>query len=187
MIDAEGFRANVGIVLCNDDNRLLWAKRIRQRSWQFPQGGIDEGETPEDAMYRELFEELGLERHHVEIIGRTPDWLHYRLPQRLIRRHSQPACIGQKQIWFLLRMVAAESAVRLDASNAPEFDHWRWVSYWYPLQAAVPFKRQVYACALSQFAPLLFCESTARAFLSTEPPLVSSSYFAAPRRPRVRW
>ncbi|MGF1527209.1 MAG: RNA pyrophosphohydrolase [Candidatus Competibacterales bacterium] len=158
MIDSEGFRQNVGIILCNADKRLLWAKRIRQRSWQFPQGGIHRGETELDAMYRELFEEVGLRPCHVHVMGRTSGWLHYRLPKHLIRRDSKPTCIGQKQIWFLLRMVCEEGDVKLDNCDRPEFDSWRWVDYWYPLQAVVPFKRRVYLCALRELAPLLFCD-----------------------------
>ncbi len=156
MIDSEGYRANVGIILSNDARRLFWAKRIGQRSWQFPQGGIRLDESPKEAMFRELTEETGLRSCHVEIIGCTRGWLRYRLPKRLIRQHSRPLCIGQKQIWFLLRMVGAESDVRLDVSHRPEFDHWRWVDYWYPLKAVVPFKRQVYLRALRELAPLLF-------------------------------
>lgn len=156
MIDSEGFRANVGIILCNAEGRLFWAKRINQRSWQFPQGGIRGDESPEQAMFRELAEEVGLQPHHVEIIGRTEGWLRYRLPQRLIRRGKRPICIGQKQVWFLLRLQGSESDVRLDLSERPEFDHWRWVDYWYPLKAVVPFKRQVYLCALRELAPLVF-------------------------------
>ena len=158
MIDSEGYRANVGIILCNSDRRLFWAKRIRQRSWQFPQGGIQWDESPQEAMFRELAEEVGLQPQHVEIIGCTRGWLRYRLPKRLIRRHSKPTCIGQKQVWFLLRMVGRESDVRLDTSERPEFDHWRWVDYWYPPKAVVPFKRQVYLRALRELAPLLFSE-----------------------------
>lgn len=158
MIDSEGYRPNVGIILCNGDNRVFWAKRIGQRSWQFPQGGIHEDEllSPEQAMFRELAEEIGLQPHHVAILGRTEGWLHYRLPKRLIRRNSKPTCIGQKQVWFLLRMLGSENNVRLDLSEHPEFDLWRWVDYWYPLRAVVPFKRQVYARALRELAPLLF-------------------------------
>lgn len=156
MIDSEGYRANVGIILCNTGKQVFWAKRIGQRSWQFPQGGIRKEELPEHAMFRELTEEIGLSPEHVEILGRTGGWLHYRLPRRLIRRHSKPTCIGQKQVWFLLRLLGDERNVRLDASEKPEFDHWRWVDYWYPLKAVVPFKRKVYALALRELAPLLF-------------------------------
>ena len=156
MIDSEGYRANVGIILCNSAGRLFWARRIGQRSWQFPQGGIRWDESPEEAMFRELTEEIGLLPRHVEVIGCTRGWLRYRLPKRLIRRHNKPMCIGQKQVWFLLRMIGEESNVRLDISDRPEFDHWRWVDYWYPLKVVVPFKRQVYRLALSELEPLLF-------------------------------
>jgi putative (di)nucleoside polyphosphate hydrolase len=134
----------------------LWAKRIRQQSWQFPQGGIRTDEAPVEAMYRELKEEIGLLPDHVELMGSTKGWLRYRLPERLVRRHRKPTCIGQKQVWFLLRMLGSESDVRLDLSEQPEFDYWRWVDYWYPLHAVVSFKRQVYRRALEELAPLLF-------------------------------
>jgi putative (di)nucleoside polyphosphate hydrolase len=160
VIDPEGYRPNVGIILCNAEKRVLWAKRIGQRSWQFPQGGIRENELsrPELAMFRELAEEIGLRPQHVEVLGRTKGWLSYRLPKRLIRHSNRPVCIGQKQVWFLLRMMGDESDVRLDLSERPEFDHWRWVDYWYPMKAVVPFKRQVYWLALRELAPLLFTE-----------------------------
>ena len=102
MIDENGFRPNVGIILSNSDGKVFWGKRIGQRSWQFPQGGINEGETPLEAMFRELEEEVGLREEHVEVVGFTDDWLKYRLPKHLIRRRSTPTCIGQKQLWFLL-------------------------------------------------------------------------------------
>ena len=98
-------------------------------------------ESPEQAMYRELEEEVGLRAEAVELLGRTQGWLHYRLPKRFIRHSESPVCIGQKQIWFLLRLTSEDSAVRLDAHDDPEFDHWRWVSYWYPVSAVVDFKQ----------------------------------------------
>lgn len=156
MIDSEGFRANVGIILCNDAGRLFWARRIGQKSWQFPQGGIRRHETPEEAMYRELDEEIGLHPRHVEILGRTGGWLRYRLPKRLIRRHSRPTCIGQKQLWFMLRMLGDESDVCLSTSERPEFDHWTWVDYWYPLENVVAFKRYVYLRALHELSCCCF-------------------------------
>ena len=156
VIDSEGYRPNVGIILCNTEGRLFWAKRIGQHSWQFPQGGIRRDESPEQAMFRELAEEIGLSPDHVQVIGSTRGWLRYRLPPRLIRPCSdRPACIGQKQVWFLLRMMSSEEAVRLDLSEHPEFDLWQWVDYWYPLRAVVPFKRHVYWRALHELAPLL--------------------------------
>ncbi|HEX4895159.1 MAG TPA: RNA pyrophosphohydrolase [Solimonas sp.] len=155
MIDLDGFRPNVGIVLAGPDGRLLWAKRIRQDAWQFPQGGIKRGEAPEDALFRELHEELGLLREHVQVLGVTTGWLRYRLPARFMRRARGRVCIGQKQKWFLLRLTAGDAAVQLDGSPKPEFDGWRWVDYWHPLDEVVEFKREVYRRALNELAPLL--------------------------------
>lgn len=156
MIDAKGFRPNVGIILCNQDNQVLWARRVGQDAWQFPQGGIREHESAEQALYRELHEEVGLRPEQVEIIGRSREWLAYRLPRHLLRHDRKPLCIGQKQRWFLLRLTGSEDDVRLDRSDKPEFDHWRWVEYWHPLQEVVSFKRNVYRSALQEFEPLLF-------------------------------
>jgi putative (di)nucleoside polyphosphate hydrolase len=155
MIDADGYRPNVGIILSNGNGRVLWAKRIGQNAWQFPQGGIREGESAEEALYRELNEELGLLPEHVKVIGSTRNWLRYRLPKRFIRRHNNPVCIGQKQKWFILRLTASESLVRFDASDKPEFDGWRWVDYWYPLREVVFFKRDVYKRALRELSYLI--------------------------------
>jgi putative (di)nucleoside polyphosphate hydrolase len=152
MIDVDGFRPNVGIIVVNSRAQVLWARRVGQDAWQFPQGGIKAHESPEEAMYRELMEELGLGPDHVELIGSTRGWLRYTLPQRFIRRNSTPLCIGQKQVWFLLRLLGDESAVRLDASHQPEFDYWKWVSYWHPPREVIFFKRQVYRRALRELA-----------------------------------
>ena len=150
MIDAEGFRSNVGIIICNNDGRLLWAKRIGQNAWQFPQGGIQQGETPEQALYRELDEEVGLRAQDVKIVHSTKGWLHYRLPKNFIRHHMSPVCIGQKQKWFLLGLETGESGINLQRSTTPEFDSWRWVDYWHPLRQVVEFKREVYKKALQE-------------------------------------
>lgn len=150
MIDEEGFRANVGIVISNKQGSLLWAKRIGQDAWQFPQGGIKQGESPEEALYRELDEEVGLQREHVRILHQTRDWLKYRLPRNFIRRHSLPVCIGQKQKWFLLGLEVPEEEIDLTRSAQPEFDAWRWVEYWHPLQEVIDFKREVYRQALQE-------------------------------------
>ena len=159
MIDSDGYRPNVGIILCNGEGHLLWARRIGQDAWQFPQGGIQSHESPEQALFRELREEIGLEDQHVEILGCTSDWLRYDLPKRFIRQGSQPVCIGQKQIWYLLRMLGSDSDVRLDVGEKPEFDGWRWVDYWYPIDQVVSFKQDVYRSALEELAPLLSPES----------------------------
>lgn len=149
-IDEEGFRANVGIILTNDDGRLMLGGRVGARGWQFPQGGMFEGESAESAMYRELEEEVGLTRGDVELLGVTRDWLRYRLPERFIRKNSIPRCIGQKQRWFMLRLRAPVDRVRFDRCETPEFDRIRWVSYWRPVNEVIYFKRRVYATALHE-------------------------------------
>ena len=151
MIDAKGYRPNVGIVIMNNSGQLFWARRYGQDGWQFPQGGIDDGEAADAAMYRELYEEVGLRSQQVALIAATSGWLRYKLPENL-RRSGPPGYIGQKQKWYLLRLVADDSAIRLDCGAKAEFDRWQWVSYWYPLAQVVPFKRDVYRKALLQLA-----------------------------------
>src|SRR5690606_29244444 len=153
VIGPDGYRPTVGIVLMHADGRLFWARRVRRDGWQFPQGGMNTDETPIEAMYRELREETGLRPRHVEVLGATPGWLRYRLPPRCIRRNDRLVCIGQKQVWFLLRLTGQETDLQLDATSKPEFDHWRWVDFWYPLEHVVVFKRGVYASALQHLAP----------------------------------
>jgi len=153
VIDPDGYRPNVGIVLMRPDGQVFWARRVRRDGWQFPQGGMNTDETPAEAMYRELREETGLLPEHVEILGATPGWLRYRLPHRAVRRNERHVCIGQKQVWFLLRLVGDESHLRLDLTETPEFDDWRWVDFWYPMEHVVMFKRGVYARALCHLAP----------------------------------
>lgn len=154
MIDAEGYRANVGIIVANARGQLLWARRVGGAdAWQFPQGGINEGETPEQALYRELYEEVGLKPAQVKVIATTNGWLNYQLPKHLVREHQSPVCIGQKQKWFLLQMLVDDSCISLDQSRPVEFDEWRWVSYWYPLDQVIDFKRDVYCRALKELSP----------------------------------
>lgn len=155
MIDRHGYRANVGIVLLNKKNQVFWGKRIRHESWQFPQGGIKSGETPTQAMYRELAEETGLQPPHVQILGRTREWLRYEVPSCWTRRDWRTNYKGQKQIWFLLRLLGKDSDVSLHATPHPEFDAWRWNHYWVELDSVVEFKRQVYREALIELSHLL--------------------------------
>ena len=152
VIDSDGYRPNVGIIEANQAGQVLWARRCGQDAWQFPQGGINSGESAEDALYRELDEEVGLQPEQVKIIGSTHGWLRYRLPKRLLRNNSK-SFIGQKQKWYLLKMLAEDDAVRFDHSDTPEFDFWNWVSYWYPLGQVVPFKKDVYRRAMKELAP----------------------------------
>ncbi len=155
MIDRDGYRPNVAIILCNAKNEVFWGKRIREHSWQFPQGGIKHGEAPEDAMYRELEEETGLKREHVRILGRTKNWLHYHVPSHWVKREWRGTYKGQKQIWYLLRLTGRDHDIRLRASEHPEFDAWRWHDYWVPLDTVIEFKRDVYRKALHQLAQYL--------------------------------
>jgi putative (di)nucleoside polyphosphate hydrolase len=156
LIDAQGFRANVGIVLIRDSGDVFLGGRRDGRGWQFPQGGVREDESAEQALYRELREEIGLEAGDVAMLAATRDWLRYRLPPRYVRRRSQPLCIGQKQRWFLLRMLGGEDRLRFDLTNEPEFDSWRWVDYWSPVREVIYFKRRVYARALEELARTAF-------------------------------
>jgi putative (di)nucleoside polyphosphate hydrolase len=155
MLDRDGYRPNVGIILCNAKNEVFWGKRIKEHSWQFPQGGIKAGETPEQAMYRELQEEVGLLPCHVRILGRTRDWLRYEVPTHWIKREWRGSYRGQKQIWFLLRLVGRDCDVSLRASTHPEFDAWRWNTYWVQLDNVIEFKRGVYQLALAELARFL--------------------------------
>ncbi len=129
MLDREGFRPNV-----------------------FPQGGIKHGESPEQAMFRELHEEVGLRPEHVQIIARTRDWLRYEVPDHFIRRDARGHYRGQKQIWFLLKLIGRDSDMNLRATDHPEFDAWRWNEYWVPLDMVIEFKRGVYEMALTELA-----------------------------------
>ena len=151
-------RMNSGVPLIPDLARHLidsGGKRLRTHSWQFPQGGIKHGETPEQAMYRELHEEVGLHEHQVRIIARTRDWLRYEVPDHFIRRDARGHYRGQKQIWFLLQLTGHDSDLNLRATDHPEFDAWRWNDYWVPLEVVIEFKRGVYEMALTELSRFL--------------------------------
>lgn len=163
LIDSDGFRANVGIVLIRDDRQVFLGERVGGKGWQFPQGGIRAQERPEDALYRELREEVGLEPEDVQLLARTERWLRYRLPRQYVRKNSDPLCIGQKQRWFLLRFRGSEDRVRFDLTAEPEFSRWRWVDYWTPVREVIYFKRAVYVKALDELGR--------RAFPDDQPPL----------------
>lgn len=157
-IDTDGFRANVGIILANGQGHVMLAGRAGSKGWQFPQGGMLQGESTDEAMFRELFEEVGLTKEDVDILAATDDWLRYRLPDKFVRRDSKPLCIGQKQRWYLLRLLSPEDRVRFDRSDTPEFDRWRWVDFWHPVKEVIYFKRRVYAQALNELGPHIYPE-----------------------------
>ena len=181
LIDAQGYRANVGIVLIRDAGDVFLGGRSDGRGWQFPQGGVQRDESAEQALYRELREEVGLEPDDVQVLAATRQWLRYRLPRRYVRRRSQPMCIGQKQRWFLLRMLGGEDRLRFNLTEQPEFDSWRWVDYWSPVREVIYFKRNVYARALDELGR--------QAFPAGPPPRPdwwSEAVLSPPRRPVAR-
>ena len=155
-IDASGFRANVGIVLVRGKGDVFLGGRTGGRGWQFPQGGIGRDEDPEEGMFRELKEEVGLDRGDVRVIASTRGWLRYRLPAQYLRRNAKQTCIGQKQRWFMLELTGEEDRFRFDTTATPEFESWRWVDYWAPVREVIYFKRAVYARALDELGRQAF-------------------------------
>jgi len=151
MIDKEGYRENVAIVIINKDRKVLWAKRASENAWQFPQGGVKSNEKIEDAMFRELKEEVGISKDKVKILGKTNDWLYYDVPKNWIRKDNN-LYKGQKQIWFLLKFLGGESDIFLKNAIKPEFDDWSWIDYWITNDKVIDFKRDVYSKALKQLA-----------------------------------
>ena len=155
VIDSDGFRANVGIVLMHGAEVFL-GRRTGAKGWQFPQGGLRSGESLEQALYSELNEEIGVPQSAVQLVGQTDRWLRYRLPPRYVRRNQQPLCIGQKQRWFLLGLKRADAAFDFTRTPAPEFDQFRWEQYWESVKEVIYFKRAVYVRALTELVDLAF-------------------------------
>lgn len=155
-LDEDGYRPNVGMVIFNSKSQVLWARRVRQNTWQFPQGGVNDNETEEEAMYRELYEELGLSQNDVYIAQTSRRYLRYRVPKRMLDDYKDRNYQGQKQKWFLLGLTGddcLERVLKFNNGKHPEFDRCSWVSYWYPLRHVVAFKQEVYRKTLVEFAP----------------------------------
>ncbi len=153
-IDNAGYRPNVGLIVCNHLGQLLWARRVHRDGWQFPQGGVEQRESPREAAYRELYEEVGLYPHQVRLLGTTERWYRYDVPMRSSLRRTG-GFRGQKQRWFLFHLTGEETDICFDRCDKPEFDSWQWVDYWHPLDHIIDFKRDVYREALSELAPLI--------------------------------
>jgi putative (di)nucleoside polyphosphate hydrolase len=149
------YRLNVGAVLFGADNRVLVARRagLADAAWQLPQGGIDPGEDPRTAIFRELEEEIGTA--HADILAEHPDWLHYDLPPELIGKAFRGRYRGQRQKWFALRFLGTDAEIRLDAHATPEFDAWKWVELEELPALAVAFKRPIYERLVRDFAPCI--------------------------------
>lgn len=155
MIDKDGFRLNVGIIIINKQGKLFWGKRAKSHGWQFPQGGVNSYETLKETMYRELAEEVGLEKQDVKILSITKRWLRYKLPVRMRRKTSLPVCIGQKQKWFLLLLTSEDNKINLKKTQKPEFLSWSWIDYWDPLKNVIFFKKEIYSKVLQEFEPIV--------------------------------
>ena len=141
-------RPNVGVVLFNHQGRVWFGHRPglpHPQGWQFPQGGVDEGEDFETAARRELYEETGVTS--VELLGRTEGWIAYDFPDDVIATVAhlrKDGWIGQKQVWFAFRFTGRDSEVDLDVHGEKEFDAWRWERLDATPPLAAPFKRAVY-------------------------------------------
>jgi putative (di)nucleoside polyphosphate hydrolase len=151
------YRRNVGAVLFNAAGQVLVARRAHLPNaegpplgGQLPQGGIDENEDPRTAIFRELGEEIGTA--NAEIMGEHPDWMSYDLPPELIGRAFKGRYRGQRQKWFALKFLGADSDIRLDADPHPEFDAWRWTELTELPALAVGFKRPIYETLTRDFA-----------------------------------
>jgi len=155
MLDRQGYRLGIGIVITNQHGELFWGKRVKASGWQFPQGGVQPYETLEETMYRELREEVGLDKDDVKILAVTKKWLRYKLPVHMRNRTPSSACIGQKQKWFLLLLASQENKINLNLSSKPEFNGWRWIKYWEPLKHSIYFKRDIYFKVLKEFERLV--------------------------------
>ncbi len=147
------YRANVGLALFSKAGHVFVGRRVNGRGafqWQMPQGGVDKGESPEEAALREMDEEIGVAAKLVDILEETDDWLYYDFPRDLLRRMGGPY-LGQRQKWFALRFKGSDSDVRLD-KHTPEFDAWRWAKLDDVPGLIVPFKRPVYEQVAERFS-----------------------------------
>ncbi|MBT8506618.1 RNA pyrophosphohydrolase [Coxiella-like endosymbiont of Rhipicephalus sanguineus] len=139
------------MVLVNQQEKVFWGRRVGDlNAWQFPQGGLLPNETPYEAMVRELKEEIGLTVSEIVYAAETRSWYRYRLSPRFIVM-KMVGVIGQRQKWFLLRLVGDDDCISLIHLSQPEFDQWCWVEYWYPVNHVVKFKRAIYRRVLKEF------------------------------------
>ncbi|KQW86575.1 RNA pyrophosphohydrolase [Brevundimonas sp. Root1279] len=156
MSDLANYRPNVGVVLFHPDGRVWYGRRAGTpgpHNWQFPQGGVDDGEDLEAAARRELAEETGVTS--AELIARTEDWIAYDFPADYGGTKHARGWAGQKQQWFAFRFTGDEAEIDLNQHDEIEFDAWRWGTLSEAPDLIVPFKRDAYERMVSVFAPLL--------------------------------
>ena len=151
----EGYRPNVAMVVINSMNKVLICRRKNTKTWQFPQGGIDNGEDIKKAMYRELSEEVGLSKDDVSLVGESNGTITYDIPKTIRSKVLGGKFKGQEQKWFLLKLKKDNNEIKLDNEAFPEFDEYEWVSFWQPLNRIVDFKREAYREALSELRFLI--------------------------------
>ena len=146
------YRSNVGIMMVNEQGYVFVGQRLdnNQNAWQMPQGGIDAGEDPETAAYRELLEETGVKKQDVRFVASSSQWLSYDLPEDLIPILWNGKFRGQKQKWFLFKFLGEDGDINI-ATEHPEFSKWKWISKENLLKEIVPFKKSVYKNVLKEF------------------------------------
>lgn len=150
MIDLDKYRKCVGIMMLNNQGKVFVGQRFDSsiEAWQMPQGGIDAGETPEQAMQREIMEEVGTDKF--EIIHKSDEWLYYDLPIELQKVLWNGKYLGQMQKWFLLRFTGTDEDINI-ATEIPEFKDWQWVEPQQIIELIVDFKKDLYADILRKF------------------------------------
>ena len=152
--DPSLYRPNVGIAVFGHDGRVFVGKRIdapEPYQWQMPQGGIDEGETPLQAAYRELHEEIGVEAHLVKMLGESAHWITYDFPPDIRGKMGKRShFLGQMQKWFAFRFEGSEADIRLDV-HEQEFCDWRWELLERTPDLVIPFKRAAYETIALEF------------------------------------
>jgi putative (di)nucleoside polyphosphate hydrolase len=147
------YRPSVGIALFSREGLVLIAERLdHPGSWQLPQGGIDEGEDPEIAVFREMEEELGTK--NARVLKTMEEWLYYEIPAHTAKKIWKGQYVGQRQKWIALEFLGQDKDIRLDAHDHPEFSAWKWVPLDNLLEYVVAFKRDVYAEVIKAFSEL---------------------------------